>query len=149
MKHRTLGMALVLCLSQVLLSPAQAAETVVMTAGTDGGASVSFGFDRDAKPRVITVRTVLAGVAGSKLSIHVDKAKTAAFSHIFAESECGFADGAGSTCLHTIPETSPAYAQIVSLFKLGKQARITVEDAGVMAMDHTASLIGFTKSFDN
>lgn len=47
------------------------------------------------------------------------------------------------------PVASPSYAEIVTLFKLGKQVRITVEDAGVMKTDHTASLFGFTKSFEN
>jgi len=41
-----------------------------------------------------------------------------------------------------------ACADILAIFKAGKEARIMVEDAGVTAMDPTALLIGFTKSFD-
>lgn len=148
MTRHILGMALSLCLFQAFPTAADAAETVLMTAGEEGSPGVSFGFDPQAAPPVITVRTVLAGVAGSKLSIFIDNSKTAAFDHIFGADECSFVEGARSNCLHMIPKTSPSYETIVSLFKLGKQARITVEDAGVMKMDHRVSLIGFTKAFD-
>ena len=45
-----------------------------------------------------------------------------------------------------VPASDPAYAQILAQFKRGRVARVTVDDAGVMNMDQTASLKGFTKS---
>lgn len=129
-------------------SASVAAETVVMSAGDPGGAMITLAFDKDTTPRTILVRTHLAGVEGSVLSIYVDKSTTPTFRHTYASDECRFPDGGASVCKISIAETEPAYAAIVSIFKDGKEARLVVEDAGAMAMDHTASLIGFTKSFD-
>jgi len=42
-----------------------------------------------------------------------------------------------------IPATDPAYRELLSRFKRGRFARITITDAGVMKMDETASLHGF------
>ncbi len=137
-----------LCATVLSLTAVRAAETIVMTAGDPAGATVTFSFDKDTSPRVIVLRTKQAGVASSVLSIYVDKAKAASFKHTLAADECKFPSGGPSECAVTVPETDPAYAAIVAIFKAGKEARILVEDAGVMAMDHTASLIGFTKSFD-
>ena len=95
-------------------------------------------------PRIV-VRTTQVGVAGSRIEVFVDKAKTPAFGHLFATAECKFGDS-GSKCEVIVPASNPAYAAILSQFKRGRVARVTVDDAGVMKMDQTASLKGFTKS---
>lgn len=127
---------------------ARAAETTVMTVGNPNGASVVFAFDKASKPGKIILRTRRAGVTGSKLSVYVDQAKTAAFSHIFTSDECSYPEGGSSECATVVSEKDSNYAAIVRIFKLGKLARITAEDAGTMSMDHLAPLVGFTKSFD-
>ena len=124
---------------------AQAAEAIMLRAGAITGPNAVFAFDRDAKPQRIVVRTTQVGVAGSRIEVTIDRAKTPVFSHIFAASECKFGDS-GSMCEVSIPATSTAYGMILARFKRGRVARVTIADAGVMKMDQTASLRGFTKS---
>jgi hypothetical protein len=123
---------------------ALAAETIMLRAGAATGPNAIFAFDK-AKPHRIVVRTSQAGVAGSRIEVFVDKAKTPAFSHLFAADECKFGD-TGSKCVVIVPASSPGYAAILSEFKRGRVARLTIDDAGAMKMDQTASLEGFTKS---
>jgi hypothetical protein len=124
---------------------ALAAETIMLRAGEATGPNAIFTFDKETKPRAIVVRTIQIGVAGSRIEVFVDKAKTPAFRHVFATAECKFGDG-GSKCEVTIPASNPAYAGILAQFKRGRVARVTVDDAGSMKMDQTAPLEGFTKS---
>jgi hypothetical protein len=124
---------------------AQAAEAIMLRAGEATGPNAVFAFDKDAKPRRIVVRTTQVGVAGSRIEVTIDKAKTPAFSHLFATAECKFGDS-GSKCEVIIPATNTAYAMILAQFKRGLVARVTVDDTGVMKMDQTVSLKGFTKS---
>jgi hypothetical protein len=128
--------------------PALSAETVVMTATDPDGAAITFAFDKDASPPTLFLRTEAAGVAYSALSIYVDKSTTPTYRHIFGTSECAFPGGGPSRCTVTIPKGDRAYGDIVAIFKAGKEARITVDHGSAVAMDHTASLIGFTKAFD-
>jgi len=124
---------------------ALAAETIMLRAGEATGPNAVFTFDKEAKPRRIVVRTTQAGVAGSRIEVLVDGAKMPAFGHLFATAECKFGDN-GSKCEVIVPASNPAYATILTQFKRGRIARVTVDDAGVMKMDQTASLNGFTKS---
>lgn len=123
---------------------ALAAETIMLRAGEPTGANAIFAFDK-AKPHRIVVRTSQAGVAGSRIEVFVDKAERPAFRHLFAADECKFGDS-GSRCEVIIPSSSPVYARILAQFRRGRVARVTVDDAGAMKMDQTASLKGFTKS---
>ena len=117
----------------------------MLRAGEATGPNAVFAFDKEAKPHRIVVRTTQVGVAGSRIEVFVDKAKTPAFSHLFAAAECKFGDS-GSKCEVVVPASNPAYAAILAQFKRGHVARVTVDDAGAMKMDQTASLKGFTKS---
>ena len=128
-----------------LAQNALAGEAIMLRAGQATGPNAIFAFDRDAKPHRIVVRTTQVGVAGSRIEVFVDKAKTPAFRHLFAAGECKFGDS-GSKCEVIVPASNPAYAAILAQFKRGRVARVTVDDAGVMKMDQTASLTGFTKS---
>ncbi len=124
---------------------ALAAEAIMLRAGEATGPNAVFAFDKAAKPHRIVVRTTQAGVAGSRIEVFVDKAKTPAFRHLFVAAECKFGDS-GSKCEVIVPASDPAYAAILAQFKRGRVARVTVDDSGAMKMDQTASLKGFTKS---
>jgi hypothetical protein len=124
---------------------ARATEVIMLRAGEATGANAVFAFQKDAKPRRIVVRTSRVGVAGSRMEVTIDKAKKSAFSHIFTTKECKFSD-AGSTCELLIPASSAAYRIIIDQFKRGLVAHVTVMDAGVMKMDQTAPLEGFTRA---
>ncbi len=123
---------------------AAAAEAIMLRAGEATGPNAVFAFDK-ANPHRIIVRTTQVGVVGSRIKVFVDKAKTPAFSHLFAASECKFGDS-GSKCEVVVPASSRAYAVILAQFKRGRIARVTVDDSGAMKMDETVSLIGVTKS---
>lgn len=124
---------------------ALATESIMLRAGEPTGPNVVFAFDGDAKPHRIVVRTTQVGIGGSRFEVFVDRAKTPAFRHLLSTAECKFGDS-GSKCEVIVPASDPAYAQILGQFKRGRVARVTVEDAGVMKMDQTASLKGFAKS---
>ena len=117
----------------------------MLRAGEATGPNAVFAFDKEAKPHRIVVRTTQVGVAGSRIEVFVDKAKTPAFSHLFTAAECKFGDS-GSKCEVVVPASNPAYRAILAQFKRGHLARVTVDDAGAMKMDQTVSLKGFTKS---
>jgi hypothetical protein len=127
-----------------LAQNAAAAEAVMLRAGEATGPNAVFAFDK-AMPHRIVVHTIQVGVAGSRIEVFVDKAKRPAFRHFFAADECQFGDS-GSRCKVIVPSSSPAYAAILAQFQRGRVARVTVDDAGAMKMDQTASLAGFTKS---
>ncbi len=122
-----------------------AAEAIMLRAGQATGPNAIFAFDRDVKPHRIVVRTTQAGVPGSRIEVFVDKAKRPAFRHLFSAGECKFGDS-GSKCEVIVMASNPAYSAILAQFKRGRVARVTVDDAGVMKMDQTASLTGFTRS---
>jgi hypothetical protein len=124
---------------------ALAAEAIMLRAGEATGPNAEFAFNKEAKPGKIVVRTTQVGVPGSRIEVFVDKAKTPAFRHLYTAAECKFADN-GSKCEVVVPASDPAYAAILAQFKRGRVARVTVDDAGTMKMDQTASLKGFTKS---
>jgi hypothetical protein len=121
---------------------AQAVAAATLRIGEVDGANATFVFDEKAKPRAIVLRTARVGVAGSRIEVTVDQVKRPVFSHIFAPGECKFGEG-GSACEVTIPASDAAYRAILTRFRRSRLARVTVQDAGVMKMDQTASLKGF------
>lgn len=141
---RFLANAFVMMFVAVPVQIALAAEAIMLRAGEPTGPNAVFAFDK-ANPHRIIVRTTQVGVVGSRIKVFVDKAKTPAFSHLFAASECKFGDS-GSKCEVVVQASSRAYAAILAQFKRGRIARVTVDDAGAMKMDETVSLEGFTKS---
>ena len=141
---RLLVISLVITFAGGLARDVLAAEAVMLRAGEATGPNAVFAFD-NAKPHRIVVRTTQVGVAGSRIEVFVDKAKTPAFRHLFDAAECKFGDN-GSKCQVVVPASDPAYAAILAQFKRGRVARVAVDDAGAMKMDETASLKGFTKS---
>jgi hypothetical protein len=143
--RRLLFSSLVIAFATGPLQIALSAEAVMLRAGEATGPNVVFAFDKEANRHRIVVRTTQVGVVGSQIGVFVDEAKTPAFRHVFTSAECKFGDS-GSKCEVIIPASSPTYAAILAQFKRGHVARVTVDDAGVMKMDQTASLKGFTKS---
>jgi hypothetical protein len=124
---------------------AGAEEKIMLRAGDVGGANTVFAIEEGAKPQQIVVRTTQSGVAGSRIEVTIDTAKKPAFSHIFTTQECKFGDS-GSKCEVVIPASNPAYASLLAQFKRGRDGHVTVADAGVMKIDQTVSLLGFSKT---
>jgi hypothetical protein len=142
---------LVLACSVGIMSVAGAAqvaaadEKIMLRAGEATGSNAVFALDNGAKPQQIVVRTTQAGVAGSRIEVTVDKAKKPVFSHILTTQECKFGDS-GSKCEVVISASDAAYAAILAQFKRGQEGHITVADPGVMTIDLTVSLLGFSKT---
>jgi hypothetical protein len=124
---------------------AGAGEEIMLRAGEGVGPIAVLAIDNGPKPQRILIRTTRAGVAGSRIEVTIDKAKTSTFNHIFTTQECKF-DNGGSKCEVVIPASDAAYAAILAQFKRGRVGHIIVADAGVMMIDQTVSLLGFSKT---
>jgi len=137
--------AAVVALSLMLMcSNGALAAIVMLRAGTAGAPNVLFEIDRPKRPNQIVLKTEQAGVAGSVLEVLVDGRHNPALHHVFAEDECKFIDQR-SQCEVTFAAGSPEFADIVKGFIKGRNAKVTVADAGVMKMDHTVSLKGVAR----
>jgi hypothetical protein len=135
-----LGALLVGALSLAVEAAPRPATLVV---GAAGKPQATFAFERTPKPGRVRLTTSLAGVAGSRFAVYVDRGASPVFAHIFTPDECMFVDdGSRSQCRLTIAGNAPAYRRISEGFKRGRTARITIEDAGTMKMDSTAALAG-------
>jgi hypothetical protein len=143
MRKSTLLLAILILVMLGATDIASAGETIMLRAGEAMGPNAVFAFDGQAEPHAIVLRTTQVGVAGSHFEVRVDRAKRPAFDHMFRTEECKFGDS-GSRCEVVIPASTADYARILRAFRRGRLARVTIQDAGVMKMDHTVSLIGFT-----
>jgi hypothetical protein len=138
--------AVLLALPVLSLSPPASARSgeVMLLAGPRDAAHAVFSV---AGKRDILVETVQAGVEGSRVEVFIDKDSVPVLSHLYGPGECRFAD-AESRCRVTIRQGTKDYAALLRGFRLGKQARVVVTDAGVMKMEHRASLAGVTRALD-
>lgn len=123
------------------------AGPVIMEIGEAGMRHVVFEFERDGKSPSITVRTEMTGVAGSRLTVRIDGAPVLALDHIFSDAECRFPNGGASMCEIVLGPDHPATEPLVLGFKRGREAHVQIVDAGIMRMDHTISLKGFTRRY--
>jgi hypothetical protein len=64
--------------------------------------------------------------------------------HLFSGDECKFVEQQ-SRCEVTFSAGSPEFAALVNGFVKGRNAKVTVADAGVMKMDHAVSLKGVAR----
>jgi hypothetical protein len=128
--------------------PSQAgAEPVTVELGEAGMRHVVFSFERGGDGPTVTLRTEMTGVAGSRLTVRIDRAPTLALDHVFADGECRFPDGKASMCEVVLGPDHPSAARLLLGFKRGLTAHVTIEDAGIMRMDQTVSLKGFTRRY--
>jgi hypothetical protein len=141
------GLAAATLLSGLLAGQAMAQEALNLMFGDPAGehATVTFSPDKTGA-QAIVVGTHLVGVAGSRLSLSVDRAGNNIVDHILTAEECKFGD-TGSDCSFAIAGDSPEYATLVTAFKRGLKLHIEVENAGSMEMSQDISLIGFTKAY--
>ncbi len=134
--------------------PVQAAEQpvlrengVVLEYGSEKGPRAVLTFDKNrAAKAALTVETFLAGVAGSKVSIFVDKDPKPAFTHIFSNEECRF-EAERSHCTVVLGGRVTAYGRLLDNFRRGRMSKLQVETGGVMAMSHETTLLGFSNAY--
>lgn len=128
-------------------APAMTDNGFALTIGQPDGEHAEVAFSADTmSDRAIVISTHLMGVAGSRLSISIDRKATPLFKHILAEDECKFVDNA-SDCQIALSGNSDAYGRIVYAFKRGLVLHFAVETAGLTTMSQDASLRGFTAAY--
>jgi hypothetical protein len=120
------------------------AAVVVLQAGAAGAPSVVFEIDQARDPKQIGFKTEQAGVAGSVLEVVIDGHPKPVLRHMFTVDECRFVEQQ-SRCEVSFAKGSEEFVQLINGFIRGRQARITIADAGVMKMDHLVSLRGVAR----
>jgi hypothetical protein len=126
----------------------KAKQPLVLIAGPANGRHAELIFSpQKTSASALVVKTVEAGVTGSKLAISVSGRREPVFEQIFADGQCRFGESGGSRCEIVIPGESAAYKSIVAAFKRAQSGQLTVENAGVMAMSESLPLTGFTREY--
>jgi hypothetical protein len=127
--------------------PSLAAEPLTLMLGDDasGRAELVFQTEMSAEDAFL-LKTTRVGAPGSVVTLSIDRSKTPLLTHTFSPDECSFATGE-AVCEAEIAGGSPAYRDLVSAFKAGLNAHLTVVTAGQMQMQTDASLQGFTEAF--
>ena len=138
------GVAVITLCSVMVFSNSALAAVVMLRAGDAGAPNVLFEIDKAKTPKQIVLKTELAGVAGSVLDVFIDRNQKPVLHHLFSGDECKFVEQQ-SRCEVTFAAGSPEFAALVNGFVKGRNAKVTVADAGVMKMDHAVSLKGVAR----
>ena len=129
----------------VLLRASPEAEALVaanatrMTIGDPHAEHIDIVIDRtggSAKAIAIHMRRV--GAPGSRFTLSIG-GRPVVTPFILSETQCRF-DAAGSICDLTIGQKDRAFRPLLAAFRSGRQARVTVENAGSIAMSKEVSL---------
>ena len=138
------GVAVITLCSVLTFSNSALAAVVMLRAGDAGAPNVLFEIDKAKTPKQIVLKTELAGVAGSVLDVFIDRNQKPVLHHLFSADECKFIEQQ-SRCEVSFAAGSPEFAALVNGFVKGRNAKVTVADAGVMKMDHAVSLRGVAR----
>ena len=112
----------------------------------EGGPRAVFTFEAGPAPGGARLDTERAGVAGSRVTVRIDRSPTPVLSRLLTAQDCRFEEGAASRCALALDADDPTYAVLVESFRLGRTAHVEVETGGVMDMDHSVSLVGFARA---
>ena len=138
------GVAAITLCSVLTLSDSALAAVVMLRAGGNGAPNVLFEIERAKTKNKIILKTERAGVAGSVIDVFIDRNQKPVLHHLFAGDECKFIEQQ-SRCEVSFAAGSPEFAALVNGFVKGRNAKVTVADAGVMKMDHAVSLKGVAR----
>ena len=128
-------------------SLSEARQPTQLMVGDPATQNVVFSFGHETRgSEGLGVETHQIGNPGAKLSIWVDRNPDRLFSRILTADDCKYGDE-GAQCRFVIAQNSPEYRRFVAEFKKGNTVHVQVENAGVMQMSSSASLIGFTRKF--
>ena len=116
-----------------------------MTIGDPNAGHIDIAIDR---PGVTVSRIAIdmhrVGAPGSRFTLSIgDRPVVASF--ILTDKQCRF-DAAGSRCTILIERRDQAFKPLLAAFKSGRRARVTVENAGNIAMSREVSLRPFAVS---
>ena len=138
------GVAVITLCSVMVFSNSALAAVVMLRAGGAAAPNVLFEIDRAKTQKEIILKTEQAAVDGSVLEVFIDRNQKPVLHHLFAGDECKFIEQQ-SRCEASFAAGSPEFAALVNGFVKGRNAKVTVADAGVMKMDHAVSLKGVAR----
>ena len=138
------GVAVITLCSVLIFSNSALTAVVMLRAGGAGAPHVLFEIDRAKTQKKIILKTELAAVDGSVLEVFIDRNQKSVLHHLFSGDECKFVEQQ-SHCEVIFAAGSPEFAALVNGFVKGRNAKVTVADAGVMKMDHAVSLKGVAR----
>ena len=138
------GVAGITLCSVLIFSNSALAAVVMLRAGGAGAPNVLFEIDRSKSQKRIILKTELAAVDGSVLEVFIDRNQKSVLHHLFSGDECKFVEQQRH-CEVIFAAGSPEFAALVNGFVKGRNAKVTVADAGVMKMDHAVSLKGVAR----
>ena len=141
---RVRGVAVITLCSVLTFSNSALAAVVMLRAGDAGAPNVLFEIDRAKTKNKIILKIEQAGVTGSVLEVFIDRSQKPLLHHLFSADECKFIEQQ-SRCEVSFAVESPEFAGLVNGFVKGRNAKVTVADAGVMKMDHAVSLKGIAR----
>ena len=119
-----------------------------MLAGDEKGRHAELVFSpSNSAANALIIRTIQAGAPGSRLAISAGRRNQRIFDHILTAEECRFDDTGGSRCEVAVSGKSSAYKTLARAFARANSARLTVENAGVMAMSEPIGITGFAQAF--
>lgn len=128
-------------------SPSEASPPTQLMVGDPAAQNVVFSFGHETRgSEELDLETHQIGNPGARLSIWVDRNPNQLFSRVLTAEDCKYGDE-GAQCRFVIARNSPEYRRFVAEFKKGSTVHVQVENAGVMQMTSSASLIGFTRKF--
>ena len=105
-------------------------------------ARIVFNKNRAARQGV-TIETIDAGAAGSKLSVLIDQ--KVLFAHTFAPHECKLV-GQKSACATSINSRDVMSARVRDGFRRGRISRLQLETGGVMSMQRDVELTDYQRA---
>jgi hypothetical protein len=122
-----------------------AAGVTRMTIGDPQAGHIDFAVTRArGSAKLIAIHLHRVGAPGSRFTLSIAGRPVVA-PFILSEAQCRF-DAEGSLCDLAIGRNDRAYRPLLAAFRSGRRARVTVENAGNVAMSTEVSLRALTRS---
>jgi hypothetical protein len=137
--------------SVILSAPAQtmAEETLFRCPGSEGGPAVTFDFRPESVPALISLDVEDLDEGVPVVSVYLDAAVVPAFVHAYLPGECAIGPSGKRNCSTTVAGTDRRYRMLMMVFKLGREARVTLERNGEMVLRTSSPVGDFALDFDS
>jgi hypothetical protein len=135
----------------ILLAPAQsrAEETLFRCPGTEGGPAVTFDFRPGSEPGLISLEVESLDEGVPVVSVYLDTAAVPAFVHTYLPGECTIRPSGKRHCLTAVTGADRRYRMLMMVFKLGREAHVTLERNGELVLETSSPVGDFALDFDS
>jgi hypothetical protein len=135
----------------VVVAPIEprAQETLFRCPGPAGGPAVTFDFQAGAGSDVILLEAENVEDGVPVVSVYLDAAVVPAFVHAYLPGECGTAQSGKRQCTTAITVADRRYRMLMMVFKLGREAHVTLESDGDMVLETSSPVGDFALDFDS